>query len=206
LVTEYTEGRFRLSSSPAVEQERPLRADARRNRERVLAAARDVLAEHGLDAQMDQIAAAAGVGVGTVYRHFPTKEALVAALVADRWRSLAEQAGPAFEADDAWAGLHDFLWRCARLQLENRAWAELTAGGPLASEGEDEHRELLDVTQRLVDRAREAGAVRDDLTGRDIGMLMCGTCSVMRTTGGHDGDRSWERFLELALEGLRPRA
>jgi AcrR family transcriptional regulator len=183
--------------------ERPLRADARRNRERVLAAARDVLAEQGLDAQMDQIAAAAGVGVGTVYRHFPTKEALVAALVADRWRSLAEQAGPSFEVDDAWQALSDFLWRCARLQLENRAWAELTAGGPLAFEGEDERRELLDVTQRLVDRAREAGVVRDDLSAQDIGMLMCGTCSVIRTTGGHDGDRSWERFFELALGGLR---
>jgi AcrR family transcriptional regulator len=184
-------------------EERPLRADARRNRERVLAAAGDVLAEHGLDAQMDQIAAAAGVGVGTVYRHFPTKEALVAALVADRWRRLAAEAGPALEADDAWEGLSGFLWRCARLQLENRAWAELTAGGPLAFEANDEHRELLDVTQQLVDRARAAGAVRDDLTGQDIGMLMCGTCSVIRTTGGHEGDRTWERFFELALDGLR---
>jgi AcrR family transcriptional regulator len=182
---------------------RPLRADARRNRERVLAAAAEVLADHGLDAQMDQIAAAAGVGVGTVYRHFPTKDALVAALVADRWRRLAAEAGPALETDDAWEGLHDFLWRCAHLQRENRAWAELTAGGALASEGEDERRELVDVTQYLVDRAREAGAVRDDLTGQDIGMLMCGTCSVIRTTGGHDGDRSWERFFELALAGLR---
>jgi AcrR family transcriptional regulator len=190
------------SPAPAV-AERPLRADARRNRERVLTAARAVVAEHGLDAQMDQIAARAGVGVGTLYRHFPTKEALLQALAADRWRTLAEAAGPAFEAGDPWQGLHDWLWRCARLQLENRAWAELTAAAPFTPVAEEEHRELTDVTQRLVDRARAAGAVRDDLAAQDIGMLMCGTCSVIRTTGGHDGDTRWERFFSLALEGLR---
>ena len=199
---KYTEGRFRLSTHLPVEP-RPLRADARRNRERVLDAAREALAEHGLDAQMDDIAARAGVGVGTVYRHFPTKETLVEALVADRWRSLAEAAGPSLEAADPWEGLSDFLWRCARMQRDNRAWAQLTAAVPLALDGE-ERQELIRVTEQLVERARAAGAVRDDLGAQDISMLMCGTCGVMQTTGAHDGDRRWERFFALALEGLRP--
>ena len=190
-------------SSEVVREERPLRADARRNRERVMTAAREVFAEYGLEAQMDQIAAQAGVGVGTVYRHFPTKEALVAALVADRWSALAAAAEPFLKADDPWEGLTGFLWRCAELQRANRAWAELTADRPQVFAAEDERQKLLAVTQRLVDRARAAGAVRDDLAAQDIGMLMCGTCSVMRMNGGHDGDPSWKRFFELALSGLR---
>ena len=183
--------------------DRPLRADARRNRERVLEAAHDVIAEQGLDAQMDEIAARAEVGVGTVYRHFPTKDALIGALVATRWSELAAAGEESFDADDPGEGLRDFLWRCARLQRDNRAWAQLTAAGRVAGEAEHERQELLAVTQRLVDRAKAAGAVREDLEADDISMLMCGTCSVMQATQAHEGDTRWERFFELALEGLR---
>ena len=190
-------------SSDVLTEARPQRADARRNRERVLEAAREALAEHGLDAQMDDIAARAGVGVGTVYRHFPTKEDLVGALVADRWRSLTEAAFPAFEVDDPWQGLSEYLWRAARLQCDNRAWAQLAAAAPLGVEAEDERQELVAVTDKLVARAKKAGVVRKDLAAQDIAMLMCGTCSVMQTTGAHDGDKRWERFFALALEGLR---
>ena len=190
-----------MSSDAVVE--RPLRADARRNREAVLEAARKAFAELGLEAQMDDIAARAGVGVGTVYRHFPTKEALIEALQADRWRQLAAAADPYRDADDPWVGLTSFLWDAARLQRDNRSWAELAAAAPLRFDADDERQDLLAVTQELVDRAKEAGAVRADLTSQDIGMLMCGTASVMRTTGAHDGDSRWERFFELGLQGLR---
>jgi len=184
--------------------DRPLRADARRNRERVLNAAREVFAEQGRDAQMDDVAQRADVGVGTVYRHFPTKEALIEALQADRWLKLAAAAEPYRDAADPWNGLKGFLWDAARLQRDNRSWAELAAAAPLHFDAEDERQELLAVTQELVDRAKEAGAVRADLTSHDIGMLMCGTASVMRTTGAHDGGDRWERFFELGLQGLRP--
>jgi AcrR family transcriptional regulator len=187
-------------SSVASTDTRPLRADARRNRERVLEAARDALAEHGLDAQVDDIAARAGVGVGTVYRHFPTKEALFDALSGERWLTLAEAAGPAFEAKDPWEGLKDFLWRCAYLHRDNRAWGQLAAVAPLGL-GREEQQELLRVTGDLLKRAQKSGQVRKDLTAQDIGMLMCGTCGVMQTTG----DDRWERFFEIALEGLRAR-
>jgi AcrR family transcriptional regulator len=187
-------------SSDSLTDTRPVRADARRNRERVLDGAREALAEHGLDAQMDDIAARAGVGVGTVYRHFPTKDALFDALVSERWRSLAEAAAPAFDADDPWEGLKDYLWRCAYMHRDNRAWGQLAAASPLEF-GKEEQQELLRVTGELVERAKKAGQVREDLTGQDIGMLMCGTCGVMQTTG----DDRWERFFEVAVEGLRGR-
>jgi AcrR family transcriptional regulator len=192
-------------SSDLLAEARPQRADARRNRERVLGAAREALADHGLDAQMDDIAARAGVGVGTVYRHFPTKDDLVRALVADHWRSLADAAGPYLDADDAWQGLSDYLWHAARMQQANRAWAQLAAAAPLSVAAEDERQDLIAVTERLVARARHAGAVRHDLAAQDIAMLMCATCSVMRTTGAHDGDERWQRFFTLGLDALRPR-
>jgi AcrR family transcriptional regulator len=191
-------------SSQAPEQ-RQLRSDARRNRERVLLAARESFAEYGLEAQMDDVARRAGVGVGTVYRHFPTKDALVDALVAERWRTMTDAAAAALDADDAWRGLSDWLWHCARLQCGNRAWAQLAGSAPGPGPGDAERLELLEATARVVERAKRAGAVRDDLTAEDVGMLMCGTCSVIATTGGHEGSDQWERFFEVALDGLRPR-
>jgi AcrR family transcriptional regulator len=149
---------------------------------------------------MDDIAARAGVGVGTVYRHFPTKDALFDALSGERWRELAEAARPAFDVDDPWEALTGFLWRCAYLHRDNRAWGQLAAAAPLGF-GREEQQELLRVTGELVERAKAAGSVRGDLTAQDIGMLMCGTCGVMQTTG----DDRWERFFALALEGLRAR-
>jgi AcrR family transcriptional regulator len=169
----------------------------------VLRAAGELFAEVGLEAQMDEIAQRAGVGVGTVYRHFPTKEALIEALQAERWLKLAAAAEPYRDAADPWEGLKGFLWDAAHLNLQNRAWAELTAAAPLDLSAEDERQVLLAVTQELLDRAKEVDAVRPDLAGQDIGMLMCGTAGVMRTTGAHEGDTRWERFFELGLEGLR---
>src|SRR5687767_3365574 len=89
---------------------KPLRADARRNREKVMAAARGAFAEHGSEAQMDEIARRAEVGVGTVYRHFPTKEALCGALIEDTFARLADEARAALDEADAWAALTGLLW------------------------------------------------------------------------------------------------
>jgi AcrR family transcriptional regulator len=89
-------------SQVALPDDRPLRADARRNREKVLAAARAEFSEHGRDAQMDEVARRAGVGVGTVYRHFPTKEALIEALMVDSFQMIAAEARAALEIEDPW--------------------------------------------------------------------------------------------------------
>src|SRR5213593_2966016 len=96
--------------------ERALRADARRNREAVLAAAKKLFADQGLDAQMPDVAKAAKVGVGTVYRHYPTKDDLIAALVAERFERLAQKAREGLEMDDAWEGISEFIRFSAQIQ------------------------------------------------------------------------------------------
>src|SRR5919199_2827995 len=99
----------RPPSSEALSFERALRADARRNREAVIAAAKKLFADQGVDAQMPDVAKAAKVGVGTVYRHFPTKDDLISGLVAERFERLAQKAREGLEADDAWEGISDFI-------------------------------------------------------------------------------------------------
>src|ERR1700754_5269914 len=106
---------------------KPLRADARRNRERVLTAARTVFAEHGREAQMDDVARRAGVGVGTVYRHFPTKEALVNALAVDLFGQLISAAREAYTLEDPWEAFTQALWAGGHLLASDRAFTEIAS-------------------------------------------------------------------------------
>src|SRR5215216_5907506 len=103
---------------------RPLRADAERNRERILAAAAMVFAEHGLDVSLDDIAAAAGVGVGTVYRRFPDKDALIDALFEDKIDGAVQLASDALEIEDPWEGLVTFMRGMCRMQAEDRGFKD----------------------------------------------------------------------------------
>src|SRR3954452_7462424 len=127
----YTEDRFRLSSTSGIETvdtgtgERPLRADARRNRERVIEAARSAFAEAGADLPMEEIARRAGVGIGTVYRHFPNKEALLDALVAEQLTLFIERTRAALAEDDAWEAFRDMVRKGASAQAEDVAYCEL---------------------------------------------------------------------------------
>jgi len=114
----------RASGERQVSVEKVLRADARRNREAVIAAAKQLFAEDGLDAQMPDVAKSAKVGVGTVYRHFPTKDALIAALVAERFERLARRHGKASRRANAWEGLCDFIRFSAQIQADDRGLCE----------------------------------------------------------------------------------
>src|SRR6266496_3112271 len=107
-MTAVTETKPASGAKPTV-IERALRADARRNRQAVIAAAKKLFADQGLDAQMPDVAKAAKVGVGTVYRHFQTKDDLIAALVAERFERLAQKAREGLESGDAWQGICDFI-------------------------------------------------------------------------------------------------
>src|SRR5690242_8135354 len=109
----------------AVTGERPLRADARRNREAIVKAARAVFAQYGREAQMDDVARRAKVGVGTVYRHFPTKEALLEALAQDRFAQIAGFAQDALEVADPWEAFAGFLRRCAEVNASDRALSQV---------------------------------------------------------------------------------
>jgi len=189
-------------TSPSCATDRPLRADARRNHERILESARIVFAQAGADAQIDDVARHAGVGVGTVYRHFPTKEALLAELVRQKFRLFADRARDALAADGEPFELIEALMR------RNAETAASDAGMQyaLASAGEQswtwaqaEQDELLALTAELIERARGAGTIRPDVHATDIGMLMCGVCSTM----GARPDFDWRRHLDLVIDALR---
>src|SRR2546430_7862385 len=190
------------TTSPRPEAgEPPQRADAGRTRERVLAAARRQFATHGLEAQVDDIAREADVGVGTVYRHFPTKEALLQALAADRFSRLAEWAREALQAPDAWEGFRDFLRRSAELGASDRLLSEAMAQQQAFQGAQREKDELMEATAALVERAQAMGKLRPDIGAEDIAMLMCG---LGRATGpgAFDHKMSWERYLEVIIGGL----
>jgi AcrR family transcriptional regulator len=178
------------------------RADARRNRERIVEAARRVFAEKGADAQMDDIARAAGVGVGTVYRHFPRKEALMGELVAARFRAFADNAERALATDDPWEAFAGLLRTNAELCASDRGTQQAFAVGPAGWElAEPELARLNELADRVIRRAQDNGSLRADFSVFEIPMLMTGVFATM-IAGGFD----WRRHLEIVLDGLRARA
>jgi AcrR family transcriptional regulator len=181
---------------------RPLRADAVRNRRLLLAAAADEFAEHGLDASVADIARRAGVGKGTVFRHFPTKDDLIAAILIDRMDALHRLGERLIDADDAGEALREFLTAAARQRQERDLsfLAEASASMPEVTEARDR---MLDTLDRLVERARARNAVRPDITGTDVFLLMCAPNYV----AGYVPNASphlWRRYLAVIFDGLRP--
>ncbi len=183
---------------------RRLRADAVRNRAKVLEAARAAFAERGADAQMEDIARRAGVGVGTVYRHFPTKQALGEALIEVRFdRTIAFVRELVDGEADPWRGIERCFEYCAGTLERDRAWTSALAsmaGGTLVGPREHQLGELLALEEQLIARARKAGVVREDLAAADMPALFCALASVVQA-----GVADWRRYLDLMLDGLRPR-
>ena len=181
-----------------------MRADARRNRDAVLEAARQLMAIEGLDAQMSDIAEAAGVGVGTVYRHFPTKEELVEALAEHRFQRLAEFATEALAESDPGPAFERFLYRGAELQATDQALSELMRDRPDAMRAGAERAGLLELSRKALTRAQAAGAIRPDAVAEDIPMVMCGLGTSTPCSGGpFVTSTSWRRYLAIMIDGLR---
>ena len=181
---------------------RPLRADARRNREKIVAAARETFSTRGLDAQMDDVARAAGVGVGTLYRHFPTKDALVGAMVVDKMALMADLAPSYLEPPDRdpWEAFTAFIGACAEQHIEDRTLTQVTATQPAATflhAARDTG--LLENIGKLLTRAQDAGIARQDLKPTDVGIMMCGLGAVLESFGEGGG----RRHLGLMLAGMR---
>ncbi len=183
---------------------RPLRRDAELNRRKILEAAGEVFATHGLDATLDDVARHAGVGVGTVYRRFPDKEALVEALFEERLATLVALAEDCLNAPDPWDGLARLLEEACSMQATDRGLRDVVLGTAYGRDRVARLRgALAPLARGLVERATAAGRVRADLNHTDIPTLMLAIISVADYTKGVSPD-VWRRTLGIVLDGLRP--
>jgi AcrR family transcriptional regulator len=197
-----TKWRFllRLSASLRGVIERPLRSDAARNRERVMQAARELFAERGLDVTMDEIARHAGVGVGTAYRRFENREALVEALFDDRIADYVALAETALADPDPWNGLVAFLETSVAMQAADRGLKDLLLGQAHTLERMARVREqMLPRLEELIGRAHAAGVLRPDVGVLDLPLL---SLMLGRVIDLGEPDL-WRRYLPLLLDGLR---
>jgi AcrR family transcriptional regulator len=182
--------------------QRPLRADAARNRERLLAAADEVFAAKGLSVGLDEIARHAGVGVATAYRRFPDKALLVDALLEDRVARIAALAEEALAHDDAWAGLVGFIEASLELHTSHRGLKELLFGGHGAALATRARSRLMPAVRELVRRAQEQGQLRADVEFTDVPLIQLMVVALSELGGPH-ADGLWRRYLGIVLDGLR---
>jgi AcrR family transcriptional regulator len=188
--------------TPDSPSERVQRADARRNRAAVLAAAKELFADQGLDAQMPEVARTAKVGVGTVYRHFPTKDDLITALAAEWFEGLAAKVQEGLEVHDAWEGVSEFIRFSAQIQADDRGLCEVMGSRPEMMDAAAREAGLPELCDRLVKRAQRSGQLRRDLAWEDIPMIACGLGGIAQAAVGPGAGR-WPRLVEIILDGLR---
>ena len=177
-----------------------MRADARRSRDAIIAAASDLFAQRGSEVQMDEIAERAGLGMGTLYRHFATKQALVVAIVARRFAAMTDLARAAEKVDDPGASFQTLLFsyleaaerdaafRYAILGPEKTPWAEIA----------EQKAEFADIARRIIQRAVNDGQARNDLTFTDFVLITRGAMANM-----NPDDDDWRRHMALMLEAIR---
>jgi AcrR family transcriptional regulator len=183
---------------------RPLRQDAERNRQRILKAASEAFNERGLEVSLDEIARYAGVGVGTVYRRFRTKEELVEALFVDRIDSVAALAEEALQAPDPWSGLVCFMEQTTELMAGDLGLRQLLM---FATYGQDRvayaRQRNAPLVHRMVERAQAAGQLRADLRPTDIPFIVFLLAEATQLV--HSASPGiWRRYLALILDGMRP--
>ncbi len=192
--------------STATLEGKTLRSDARRNRERLVSSAGELFAAEGLDVSVEEITRHAGLGMGTLYRHFPTKEDLIDAVLEDAFAGLLDAAKEAAEAEDAWAGLTSFLERALAEHVGNRGLKDVIAmrahgRGRVAALRE----RIRPVLRRLIERAQEQGSLRADFAPEDLPLVFWTADRVIEATAGVSPD-FWRRYLALLLDGLRAEA
>lgn len=184
-------------------EDRHLRADAERNRRRLLDAAEELFRERGLDVGVAEIARRAGVGRGTLFRNFASKEALIAAIVGERMSQASERARALMDESDPTAGLFTFLEELAGAQQVDRALIDAVADTLLANpEIRAAHAEVVGAVDALLRRAQAAGGVRTDVGALDVLMLMKGACQAAAAFSHTDPELVY-RHLDLVLASLR---
>lgn len=191
-----------MPESAGPQPDKPLRADARRNRARVLDAAESVVAAEGASAAMEEIARRAGVGVGTIYRHFPTKEALLEAIVVGRYERLADDAQSLESTSDAGTAFFTLFRRMVDEAATKKTFADALVGVDFKAATSASGRKLLSAFATLLDRAQRAGAVRRDTDIEGVMAVLTGMC-LGAEYGGWDRDRQ-DRALNMVFDGMRP--
>lgn len=181
----------------------PLRRDARANRDRILEAARVSFATGGIDVSVEEIAQRAGVGMGTLYRRFPTKEDLIDAVLEDSFGAFSAAAEHSLEEDDPWAGFSGFLERTMELHAENRALKDVLATGEHGRERLEAARERLrPLLRELIERAQASGDLRPDFTPQDLPLVFWTGGRVIEASSDV-APELWRRYLGILLDGLR---
>jgi AcrR family transcriptional regulator len=186
--------------------DRPLRKDAERNRKRILEAARDLFASKGLEPNLNDVAHHAGVGVGTVYRRFATKEELLEAIFEDGVNQLADLAESALRQPDSWQGLVWYVEQMCEITATDRGLREIAFSKTYAGDRVTAAQErLVPVLKILVERARNGGRLRPELSSTDMPIfgLLAGTVSEF---AGHVDADLWRRYVAILLDGMRYRS
>ncbi|WP_158887395.1 TetR/AcrR family transcriptional regulator [Amycolatopsis anabasis] len=178
------------------------RADARRNVERLVAAARTAVAEVGVEVTAHEIARRAGVGIGTFYRRLPSREALLEAVLLDTVDEIIALAHRALDDPDPWHGFREFTYAYVQLRTASCGINE-ALGGDGGPGLEPALAKLRDAIRRLVERARETGALRADVAWQDVPFLLATVIPGARTIGLRAGADQWRRNLDVILTGLR---
>lgn len=192
-------------STPAAAP-KPLRSDARRNRERLVASARELFSRSGPDVPVEEITQHAGLGMGTLYRHFPTKEELIDAVLEDAFAELEAAAGEAAAAENPWSGFAGFIERVFSLHAANRGLKDVLAARGQGSERAEALRaRIKPLLRTTIERAQRQGTLRSDFTAEDLPVLFWSGERVIHATATVAPDY-WRRYLALLLDGLRAEA
>jgi AcrR family transcriptional regulator len=183
--------------------DRPLRKDAERNRQRIMDAARELFAEQGLGVTLNDVAHHAGVGVGTVYRRFPEKCQLIEELFEEQIARLVALVEEALADPDPWHGLTGFLRRNLEMQACDRAFRQIILGTPEGAERVGKIRDrMFPLAAQVVQRAKDAGALREDFRPEDVPMLLLMLTTILDSARDVEPDL-WRRYLEIVIQGLR---
>jgi AcrR family transcriptional regulator len=194
------------AETPAATAEKPLRRDAERNRQLILAAGRELFAERGPKVTLDDIAERAGVGVGTVYRRFPDRDSLIDELFTSRIDELVGAARAAIEVEDPWDGLVGFMRSHLEMQQADRSFAAIALSDIHGHEAVMHAKaSLAPLVGQIVERAHEAGVIRPDLYVTDIPALTLMFGTILDATREIAPD-VWERYFTFLLDGIRPTA
>jgi AcrR family transcriptional regulator len=179
-----------------------LRADAERNRERLLAAAREVFAEQGLDASTNEVARRAGVGVATLFRRFPTRDDLVEAVFAQKMADYVAAIDTGLANPDPWIGFCNYIARICEMQAADRGFADLlTLSFPGAKALEAERDRSGEALGELIDRAKAAGKLRDEFAHQDVPLILMANAGVVTAT--RDGaPQAWQRIVGYLIQSF----